>query len=193
MREHLRSVIPHKSRCLRSLTIALLLVGVVDCGSSPTAPSGRILQGPGRYWLELIGFAISGDPEIPPCLPPALAYTATRLRVDVAEERGLWVGRAPSAIGNLELRIRGGEEVIGGVQVSGSIVGTGLDNETGFLPGVTIMFGGLTGGAASVDGLAEPTGRYVHGTIIGDIQYSDSVGNVTKCTTIIWSLQPVPS
>ncbi len=176
--------IPRQARAL-----ALFLAGSVSCGS-PTSPSLPILQGPGPHRMELIGFAISSDPEFPPCLPPVTVFTAARLRIDVTEEGGFWVGRSPSGIGDLELRIRGDEELIGGTQVSGSISGTQMDNLSSPAADVSVRFGGS---AASVTGTAERTGQYVRGKIAGDIQYFNSAGNVTRCTSIFWSLQPASS
>ncbi len=174
---------------LHAISLALLLAA--GCGSSPIGPSLPILQGPGPYWLELIGFAISSDPEVPPCQPPVTVLTAVRLRVDMTQEGALWVGRSPAGIGDLELKIKGDQEVVGGFEVSGSVKGTELDTETRPVSDISIRFGGATG--ASVKGEAERSGRFIRGTMSGDIQYSNAAGSTTRCTAIIWSLQPAPS
>jgi hypothetical protein len=82
--------------------------------------------------------------------------------------------------------------------VKGSIKGTAIDTAYPFgLRGLhpefalTIKVGAATGTAGSVKGLADGNG-HVGGTISGDIQYFDGRGNVTKCTAVVWSLEPVP-
>ena len=172
----------------RTIAIVAVLAGI-GCGS-PTSPAHPILQGPGPYWLDVIGFAISTDPDVPPCLAPVTAFTFVRVRLDVTKEGALWVARSPSAFGDLELRIRGDGEVTGGTEVSGSVRGTALDTETRPVSDVRVRIGAAT--AASVEGLAERTGRFIRGTFFGDIQYINSVGNITQCTAVIWTLQPAP-
>ena len=149
---------PRKT-CLRAFTIAIIAVlAGIGCGSS-TSPTYPILQGPGPYWLDVIGFAISTNPDVPPCLAPVTVLTAVRVRLDVTIEGTLWVARSPSPFGDLELRIRGDGEVAGGIEVRGSVRGTASDSETRPVSGVSVRIGGAN--AASVEGLAERTGRFV--------------------------------
>ena len=188
----LKSKMLHVSnRRLHVWLLAIIVVMGANCGSSPAAPNYPILQNPGFYWLDVTGYAISTNPEVPPCLPPVTVFTHVRLRLDVRMEGGLWVGRSTSA-GDLELRILGDNETVGGFEVTGSASGTALDTETKPISDVSVRLAGTAGSAAAVKGLAERTGRYVSGTIAGDIQYFNSVGSA-RCTAAIWSLQPAPS
>jgi hypothetical protein len=86
------------------------------------------------------------------------------------------VARSPAGIGDLELRIRGAEAVVGGTEVSGSISGQNWIRLVNLLL-IRIRLGGASG-TALVNGLAEKTGTYVRGTISGDIQYSNAAGGV---------------
>jgi hypothetical protein len=183
------------------LSIAIfVLMGATGCGSSTTAPSpiSSILQ-PGAYWLDLAGYSIDFNPEVPACVAETgSVLLSVRVRVDVALLSGVWVGRVPGEIGDLELRIHGDEEVAGGVKVSGSIAGNAVDTTSvlprrGFLPvpDVSIKLAGAPGGSASAKGLAERTQSHISGTASGDIQFFNSLGWVSRCPAITWSLLPV--
>lgn len=189
----------HRNRCFHVVAVAILvLAGAAGCGSSPAAPTSRILQGPGAYWLDMAGYAIAFNPEVPPCIPErGNVLIAARVRIDVSLDGGVWVGRTQSEIGDLELRIRGDEEVAEGIEVSGSITGTAVDTTSvlprrGFLeaPDVSIKLAGVAGSAASARGVAERTGSHITGTMSGDIQFFNSLGSLSKCTAIVWSLFP---
>ena len=148
----------------------------------------------------MTGFATSTNPEVPPCVPPVNVLTDVRVILDVAMDGGTWVGRSPSQLGDVELRVQGLEEVTTGIEVSGSIVGGAVDHKQlpfgrrGLVPefALTIRIGGAARSAASVKGSAERTGRHISGTISGDIEYRNNLGNVTRCTAVTWILQPEP-
>jgi hypothetical protein len=187
------------NRCVRALAVAILvLAGGAGCGGSPSAPTLPILQAPGAYWLDLAGYSIAFNPEVPPCIQESgNVLLAVRARVDVSTQRGLWVGKTPSDIGDLMLTIRGGEEVAEGIEVRGSVAGTAVDTTSvlprrGFLeaPDVSIRLAGPTGSAATVTGVAERTGRSITGTISGDIRFFNSLGSVSRCTAVTWRLEP---
>ena len=81
--------------------------------------------------------------------------------------------------------------------MSGSVTGKAVDTTSvlprrAFLeaPDVSITLAGATGSAASASGLADPTGRSITGTISGDIRFFNSLGSVSRCTAITWSLLP---
>lgn len=189
----------HGNRCFHVLAIAILVAsGTAGCGSSPAAPTARILQGPGAYLLDLNGYSSSyNNPPVPPCIAEiGSVLLSVRVRVDVSLEGGLWVGRTTPEVGDIELKIRGDEDVAAGIEVGGSITGRAVDTTSvlprrAFLPApdVRISVAGATGGAASVRGLAEPTGD-IGGTVSGDIQFSNSLGWVSTCTAITWGLLP---
>jgi hypothetical protein len=138
------------------------------------------------------------DPDVPPCVGGVID-PHVRAYLDISREGAMWVGRTASHLGDFELRIQGHNEGIRGTEVSGSVKGTAIDTAYPFgLRGLhpefalTLKVGAETGSAGSVTGRAEPTGD-VSGTIAGDTQYVDGLGNVTKCAAVIWSLAPAPS
>jgi hypothetical protein len=191
----------HANRYFHVLAVAVLvLAGTAGCGSSPAGPTSRILQGPGAYLLDLNGYSsFFSNPPVPPCIAEiGNVLVSVRVRVDVSLEGGVWVGRTPAAIGDLELRIRDGEEVADGIEVSGSITGTAVDTTSvlprrAFLeaPDVSISLAGAAASAASAEGLAERTERQITGTMSGDIQFFNSLGSRARCTAIVWGLRPV--
>jgi hypothetical protein len=106
----------------------------------------------------------------------------------------MWVGRTTSQLGDLEVRIQGE-----GADVSGSVKGTAIDTaypfgRKGMRPefALTIKVGAATGSGGSIKGSADGTG-HVGGTMSGDIQYFDGLGNVTNCSSVVWSLEVVPN
>ena len=172
----------------------VVLAGGVSCGRSPAAPSAAIFpQGPGPYHLKMTGSATSPGADVPPCVGGVID-PYVRADLDISSEGPAWVGRTTSELGDLELRIQGD-----GTDVSGSLKGTAIDTaypwgRRGLAPqfALTLKVGAATGSAASIKGLADGTG-HVGGTISGDIQYFDALGNVTKCSAVVWSLEVVPN
>jgi len=84
------------------------------------------------------------------------------------------------------------------MKVSGTIAGSAVDTTSvlprrGFLPvpDVSIKLAGAPGITASAKGLAEGTDGRISGTASGDIQFFNSLGWVSRCTAIDWSLLPV--
>lgn len=131
---------------------------------------------------------------MPPCFGAVVDPSYVRAYLDFSREGAMWLGRTTSQLGDLEVRIQGD-----GADVSGSIKGTAIDTaypfgRRGMAPqfALTIKVGAATGSAGSVKGLADGTG-HVGGTISGDIQYFDGLGNVTKCSAVVWSLEMVPN
>lgn len=190
-------------KCSYVLAVAIVVLTGPSCGSSPTGPSSLSLPGPGSYWLDITGFASPADP---PSLCNAPITTPTRITITVdisTEEDGQWVARSLSVLGDLELRIHDRR------LVSGSIRGTSMDTSAitwlvrsaplpSSLPRIRI--GVANGSAALVIGSAEQlrqnvipasTGNTVlGGTFFGDIEYFTSLGDVTKCPSVIWGLRP---
>ena len=141
----------------------------------------------------MAGSPTSTGPDAPPCVG-GVFDPYVRAYLDISREGAAWVGRTTSELGDLELRIQGD-----GTDVSGSLKGTAIDTaypwgRRGLAPqfALTIKVGAATGNAGSIKGLADGTG-HVGGTISGDIQYFDALGNVTKCSAVVWSLEVVPN
>jgi hypothetical protein len=172
--------------------IVTTVVLTASCGSSPAAPSAAILpQGPGPYHLKMTGSAASTVAGVPPCVGAVTDPSYVRAYLNISREGAMWVGRTTQ--GDFELRIRGD-----GTDVSGSLKGTAIDTaypggRKGMYPqfALTIKVGAATGSPASVKGVVDGTG-HVGGTISGDIQYFDLLGNVTTCSAVVWSLEVVP-
>jgi hypothetical protein len=186
------------NRCV--LVAIAVLFGGGSCGSSPTAPMPSILAGPGPYRLGMLGYLTPfNPPEVSPCEPvTATVLLSGAVTIDVSKEGALWVGRASPPKGDLVLTIQGGEETSEGIAVSGFVTGMALDNTSPVSAAlirfrdVTMKFGGATGNAAIVKGVAERTGRHLEGTITGDIEFSNAFGDARKCPAITWSLHALP-
>ena len=174
-----------------------VLFGAAGCGSSPVAPISSILAGPGPYRLWMQGYSIPFKPEVPPCEPgTGTVLLSGGVLIEVSKEGAQWVGRASPPQGDLVLKIQSGEETSEGITVSGVVTGVALDNTSPVgaslrqFRAVTMKFGGATGNAAIVKGVAERTGRHLEGTITGDIEFSNAFGDARKCPAITWTLDP---
>ena len=171
--------------------------GGAGCGSSPMAPTASILA-PGSYGFGISGYSIPFK-DIPPCEPgTGTVLLGGNVRIEVSKEGAQWVGRASSPTGDLVLTMQAGEETDEGIAVSGSVIGSALDNTSPVgvehirFRAVTMKFGGATGNAAIVKGVAERTGRHVEGTIAGDIEFSNAFGDPRRCPTVTWNLDALP-
>ena len=139
----------------------------------------------------MTGSATSAGADAPPCVGGVLD-PYVRAFLNISREGATWVGRSTSPPSDLELRIQGD-----GTDVSGSLKGTAIDTAyPGSLKGLhpefalTLKVGATTGSAASVTGVTDASG-HVGGTVSGDTQYFDGLGRVTKCSAVVWSLEPV--
>lgn len=195
-----------RSRMTYSVVPALILVSALACGGSPTAPAGppvlpavppgRVLSlQPGSYALDLIGFGISADPVFPPCNPPALqgGRTAAWIPVSLARESDDWVARTSLSAGTLELRFHQTGDSIRGVTVSGSISGNAADEWTSrpiVDRGRVFLLG--PGNGTVVQGVADMFSPFLSGTVSGDIRFTNHDATaVSRCTVVMWILQPM--
>ncbi len=189
--------------------LAALLVSAVACSASPMAPAaiplaapavspGRVLSlQPGTYALDLIGFGISANPEVPPCDPPFLqgGRTAAWTTVSLDREQNDWVARTSTSAGSLELRFYQTGDSIRGLTVSGWISGKAVD-EWGPQPpsdrgGVFLRGPGNTDRAV-VQGLADRSTPFLSGTVSGDIFFTNNEATaLSRCTVVLWILQPM--
>jgi hypothetical protein len=184
---------------MRRVAPLVLCLLILNCGggetpSSPTTPSNLPLQ-PGRQLLTVLGFGISDNPLYPACVPLRVPRDGTVVYtlVTLEQDGGYWVARSTTPeLGDLELRFR--ESGGTGLQVAGTIRGTGVD--AGLTPAATVndvrvSLGGERGGDATVQGaLASPAASMINGRITGLVRFSDKEGNSSTCSAIMWSLQP---
>ena len=113
----------------------------------------------------------------------------------MSKDGSQWVGHGSPAAGDLVLTIRGVEETSDGIVVSGSVIGSALDNTSPVgaelikFREVTMKFGAT--GSAIVKGVADRTGHHIEGTVTGDIVLSNAFGDTRKCPAVTWSLDPL--
>lgn len=184
---------------MKRVALLVLCLLILNCGSSavpgsPTTSSTLPLQ-PGRQFLTVFGYSESENPLYPPCVPSGVPYDGPNVDTYVTLERdgADWVARSPAReLGSLELRFR--ESAPDGLRVTGTIRGIGVDagaTPIGIVHDVRMSLAGANGGAAAVEGeLASPVSQLVTGRIAGVLRFSDSQGNASTCSAIVWSLQP---
>lgn len=127
-----------RGQTILMLGTSLLIGGCGSAGDSmqPTRtvpllplPSRLNLQ-LGPQWLTVIGVNLSSDPEVPPCVPFASPRSGTSVKTSVlvTREAGDWVSRSmTSAAGTIEMRFHESRANVSGIEVSGSIRGSGSD------------------------------------------------------------------
>ncbi|PWT82354.1 MAG: hypothetical protein C5B57_08800 [Blastocatellia bacterium] len=191
-----------------ALTALLLTPGCGAAGSPvrPSDPSGHSTPSlednqltTGSQWLELIGFGLSKDPDFPPCAPLLVPYDGTGVvtPVDLARDRQEWVARSSRVgAGNVELRFHENGHSRMGRSVAGTIRGVGVNVQSGRdnlpLRDVRTILAGPSGiGAATVEGTIAGVGSFVLGSMSGEIRFSDSFGNSSTCSKILWTMQPM--
>jgi hypothetical protein len=193
-----------KASLVTWLAVALLAAG---CGSAdslptPSAPTPLIplrplAIGPGVYWLQMNAVIPSTDPRFP-CEYQLFTRgsAAVRTQIVMTNEGADWVGRSPEGSGDdLELRFTPHVAEIGGVPVTGSVVGSALDTPFSFVPplppppptGVRASVRGANGGAAVLEGKGQFVVSLLMGRITGDIRFEDG-RNATSCDAATWIL-----
>ncbi len=196
----------------RSQTILMLGVSLLigSCGSAgdpmqptPTVPRlplpSRLNLQLGPQWLTVIGVNLSGDPEVPPCVPFASPRSGTSVNtpVVVTREAGDWVARSmTSTAGTIEMRFHENQAKVSGIEVSGSIRGSGADMWSNSYVVATesrAFFADSQGtGEAVVVGSGDPYFSYVGGRILGTVTYRDRSDRFATCSVVVWSLLPGP-
>jgi len=181
--------------------LVLVLAGLAAaqaCAHSSTSPNpvSTLNLRTGPAWLNISGYVLSSDPNLPECSVNALPRDGTTVNtwVNLTQSGGDWIGRAPAEVGTLEIRMHGtGVLGVGGEGIVGTVAGTVID--TGWplqsQQDVRINIAG-SGGSTSgvVEGAANPVVFLAIGRITGAIQISDHLGNAANCTVTSWTLQP---
>jgi hypothetical protein len=166
--------------------------------SMPSLETHQLTIGP--QWLELIGFGLSDDPEFPSCAPLLVPYDGTGVvtTVDLARDRQEWVARSSGVgAGDVELRFHASGHSRMGTSVAGTIRGVAVNVQSGRdtlpLRDVRAILAGPAGlERATVEGTIPGIVSFVLGTMSGEIRFSDSYGNSSTCSKILWTLQPNP-
>jgi hypothetical protein len=175
-----------------------LMLAITDCGGA-TAPSpepSRLNLRAGPQLISFLAFAVSGDPQFPPCTPIAVPAGGTSIstRVMLEQSGSEWIARSsPPAAGSLELRLHAsGVSTLQGEVVEGTVRGfaTDLGQQSREPVDVTMRIGGQTG-AAVLDGYVERSLFLASGRISGSISFSDSQNAAATCTAVQWLMQPV--
>ena len=192
---------------MRRCVAALLMASACGGTGSPVGPTPRpppvvpsddyqLTTGP--QWLEMLGFGRSDDPDYPPCVPDLVPHDGTNVVTMVAltREGQEWVARSVVAgSGDLELRFHESGQSLFGRTVTGTIHGLGVHMFSGFmdvpLRDVRIILGGPERGASvQVEGTIARLASFVLGSMSGEIRFSDSYGNFSTCSKILWTIQP---
>jgi hypothetical protein len=194
---------------MKGALVALLLTSGCGGATSPITPSdthapsvpsiedGQLSAG--QHRLELIGFGLSQDPEYPSCTPLLVPYDGTGVvtPVHLARESQEWIARSSGiGAGNVELRFHESGRTLMGKKVAGTIRGLAVNVRSAGddlpLRDVRAILAGPGGaGTATVEGTIPGARSFVLGTMSGGIRFSDSYGNSSTCSKILWTLQPV--
>jgi hypothetical protein len=165
-------------------------------GQAATGPDEVVLPLlPGLQLLTLSGFAVSGDPAFPPCVPAGQPRdgTAVATVVNLTVEGSEWIARSASPPATVLLRLNASGASGSGYGVSGSIAGYAVDlGLKGVVRDVNLALAGHSGrGAATLEGAtASATSQLVVGRVMGEMRFGDSQGTSSTCSAIQWSMQP---
>jgi len=183
---------------MRASSVLWLLL-VVGCGSppnqpSPLPPSIVLALKPGLQFLEIDGFKISFNPDIPACSPVGLPPSLTvRTTVRLEQDGNGWLARSTSPdLGTLVLRFSGtGVRQMGGDGISGTIAGSSHDLGFSLIPAADVAVSFDPSGTAFGTITSSGSG-YMSGRLVGSIAMTDSRGARGQCPAVAWSMQPLP-
>ena len=90
----------------------------------------------------------------------------------------------------MEVRFQEGSTGFTTIPITGTIKGTAVDMGTSppSPTGVRVSIGGVSGDAAIVEGHGSSNTEVVSGTASGNIEFVDTLGNVSTCTKILMDL-----
>jgi hypothetical protein len=191
-----RVVFNGKMAWLRVL-LSVLLLSLSGCGSpesSQPSPVSRLKLHTGAYSLWFTGLGLSSDPHVPACANAIFIRGGTNVTipVDLRYEHGTWIATSSQSSGSqIEYRFQEGSSVVATIPISGTIKGTAVDMGMGaptVASGVRIFVRGASMDVAQVDGHGSASQQVVSGVASGDIQFVDTLGNVSICTHILLDL-----
>jgi hypothetical protein len=180
--------------------LTLICAGCAGSDSAPTSPSGvERAAGPfltGRYYLQLVAFDFSDDPELPACagyIGVPRAGKSVVVALTVVRDGNDWVGRPAQPGPDIELRFRdAGPAILGRRAFSGTLRGRAADEGVPYGPpippnGVTVFAtGGGPGAAAIVEGRTAfaRNASTLTGRAVGEFRFQDEAGIAATCGTV---------
>jgi len=193
---------------------ALLLLALAGCRgeqgpTAPTPPVPAIQEvdrtntplewSAERYFLEITGGDLSGDPSLPPCspllLPPGGKFVNTFLWFEwIGDDL---VGRSrPPYRANVEIRLRRASSSSLGVAVTGTVTGSVPDEYDRAWGQRDSVFN--VDGVVTIEGTVPPRaaldtrGPVLGGLLRGPSSFNDSRGAMSFCSSVRYFLQPAP-
>lgn len=142
--------------------------------------------------LTLGGFALSSDPQFPPCVPLGQPRDGTFVSTAVmlSNENGQWIARSQSGGDTLELRLHSAGQGPSGPALAGTVTGSAADRGLmGITRDVRVTIGNAS---ATLSGTMAGDGKsmFVTGRVTGTMRFSDSGDQSSTCSAIQWSMQP---
>jgi hypothetical protein len=204
----------HQSAILARALPAALLVALTAaaCGrqDAPTAPSPPPIVEPDRsstplewsterYYLEITGGDMTGDPALPPCSPPSVPAGGKSVNSFVwfAWEGDELVGRsrAPYAA-TIEMRMRRTGSSALGVAIAGTVTGAVVDEYDRILGKRNSVFNAYAPlameGTVPPRAVSDPRGPVLGGLLRGQSAFNDDQGRSSFCTNVRYYLEPAP-
>jgi hypothetical protein len=193
------------------LVLGLLpIAAACDRTAPPTAPSPLpavepdrtttpLEWSPERYYLEITGGDLSGDPALPPCSPFLLPPGGKSVNTFLWFE---WdgpelVGRSrPPYRATVEMRLRRVSSSFLGVVIAGTVTGSVPDEYDRVLGRRDAVFN--VDGAVTMEGTVPPRaaldsrGPVLGGLLRGPSSFNDSRGATSFCTNVRYYLEPAP-
>jgi hypothetical protein len=201
----------HGGSPARTLAVAVLLAIAACRGNeAPTAPSPPPIVevdrtntplewSDERYFLEITGGDLSGDPDLPPCspflLPPGGKFVNTFLWFQW--EGSELVGRPrPPSRATVEMRMRRVSSSIAGLAIAGTVTGSvpdEYDRVWGLRDAVFNVDGPVTmEGTVPPRAALDQRGPVLGGLLRGPSSFNDTRGATSFCTNVRYVLEPAP-
>lgn len=195
----------------RALIVAMLLgLGACDRRDEPTAPSPPPAIEPDRtstplqwsserYYLEITGGDMTGDPSLPPCSPPSVPPGGKSVNTFVwfDWEGADLVGRSRPPYGaTIEIRMRRVSSSPLGVAITGTVTGAVVDEYDRILGQRNSVFNAyaplIMEGTVPPRAATDTRGPVLGGLLRGQSGFNDSQGRSSFCSNVRYYLEPAP-
>jgi hypothetical protein len=195
----------------RALSVALLVLVACDRRDVPTAPSppapmtepdrtNTPLEWSGeRYYLEISGGDMTGDPTLPPCSPPSVPPGGKSVNTFVwfIWDANELVGRSrPPHAATIEIRMRRVSSSPLGVVIAGTVTGSVVDEYDRVLGKRNSVFNAYA--PLAMEGTVPPRattdtrGPVLGGLLRGQSAFNDNHGWASFCSNVRYYLEPAP-